>query len=343
VELRVAFAGFRHMHLREAYRMVRERSDLAVSAVSEEDPEVRELIESRAGIRVTHHSNEALLESADFDILVVGEVFARRGALILRALSSGRHVLSDKPICTTIAELEAIEDAAERAGLAVGAMLELRDSGVFRSLRSLVSGGALGVVHAAAFSGQHPLLLDSRPRWYFQPGAHGGTLNDLAVHALDLMPWLTGRRFTRLLAARCWNAGLAEQPDFRNAAQLMLEMEGGLGVIGDVSYLSPDGFGYRLPTYWRFTLWGEEGAAEGGLNSAGLALYRRRRSEPELVAPEPNRPGGYLDRLLESTADEALRRKGNHELFTATRVALLAQRGADQGMTDLQIPFRPPS
>ena len=338
MKLRVAFAGFRHMHLREAYRTVRDRPDLAVSAVSEEDPGVRELIESRDGIRVTHHSHETLLENADFDILVVGEVFSRRGALILRALSSGRHVLSDKPICISIAELEAIEDAAGRTGLAVGAMLELRDAGVFRSLRGLVRGGTLGAVHAAAFNGQHPLLLDDRPRWYFQPGLHGGTLNDLAVHALDLLPWLTGRRFSRLLAARCWNAGLPEQPDFRNAAQLMLEMEGGLGVIGDVSYLSPDGFGYSLPMYWRFTLWGEEGAVEGGLNTAGLALYRRRRSEPEVIAPEPSRPGGYLDRLLEATADDEIRRQGNCELLAATRVALLAQHSADQGSTGLPIP-----
>jgi len=30
----------------------------------------------------------------------------------------------------------------------------------------------------------------TRPAWYFEPGMHGGTLNDIAIHALDFIPWV---------------------------------------------------------------------------------------------------------------------------------------------------------
>lgn len=330
---RVAFAGFRHAHLLEVYRTTRALPELQIVAASEEDAQVRAHVQREAGVTVTHHSHEELLKTVEFDVLVVGEVFARRGALTLRALKAGKHVLSDKPICTTLTELRQIAAAAASIDRAVAGVLELRYAGVFLRLRELVRTGALGAIHAAAFSGQHPLLLGSRPSWYFLPGAHGGTLNDLAIHALDLLPWLTGQGFRRICAARCWNAGLPQHPEFRNCGQLMLEMHGGTGVIGDVSYLSPDGFGYRLPLYWRFTLWGEEGAVEGGLNSPALAVYPRAGSQPEMVMPLPTVPGGYWRSLLESLDDAGLRRKSNAELFEATRIALLAQGAADQGLS----------
>ena len=197
--------------------------------------------------------------------------------------------------------------------------------------------GRLGAVHAVAFSGLHPLRLEARPSWYFLPGAHGGTLNDLAIHALDLLPWLTGRRCAQLYAARCWNAGLPEHPEFRNCGQLMLGLEGGAGVIGDVSYLSPDGFGYDLPMYWRFTLWGEKAAAEGGLNTPQLALYPREAATPELISPLPASEGGYWERLLSCLEDDEARRQANDELFEATRAALLAQKAANERLPAVEI------
>ncbi len=68
-----------------------------------------------------------------------------------------------------------------------------------------------------------------------EEGKHGGTINDIAVHALDLIPWITGHKFKRIVAARCWNALAKRCPHFKDAAQLMLEMDNGAGVMGDVS------------------------------------------------------------------------------------------------------------
>src|SRR5207248_6675850 len=115
-------------------------------------------------------------------------------------------VISDKPICTRIAELERIEDLAKENHRALSAQLDLRDSGAFITARRLIREGAIGEIHTVVFTAQHPLFLDKRPKWYFEPGKHGGTLNDIAIHATDLIPWMTGRKLIEVTAARAWNA-----------------------------------------------------------------------------------------------------------------------------------------
>ncbi|MEZ4683286.1 MAG: hypothetical protein R2932_54665 [Caldilineaceae bacterium] len=55
-------------------------------------------------------------------------------------------------------------------------------------LRNLIRSGLIGEIHAINFGGQHPLMLDTRAAWYFEPGKHGGTINDIAIHAVDAIP-----------------------------------------------------------------------------------------------------------------------------------------------------------
>jgi predicted dehydrogenase len=270
-----------------------------------------------------------MLEIVDFDLLVVGAVFARRGALIRAALEAGKHVLSDKPICTDLGELAGIRTLADRDSLVVGAALELRDSGAFGLTSDLVQSGLIGGLRTVNFSGQHPLLLASRPGWYFQGGNHGGTINDIAIHAVDILQRITGAGFSEVVAARSWNAGLPAHPRFRNAAQVMMSLDGGCGVIGDLSYISPDGFRYSLPQYWRFNFWGDRGMIECGLNLPTVRLYRSDSGSVEEMAPPPDRTGGYLDDLL--SAIRTGNNYPNNGLFSATEVCLKTQAAADQG------------
>jgi predicted dehydrogenase len=333
--LKAAFVGLRHMHIFDVYAYMLERQEVEIVAVCEEDPQTRERLASVGTINTTHSNFQDMLSQVQFDLLVVGDVFAKRGGQIIAALQAGKHVLSDKPLCTDLDELERIESLAEQHCLAVGAVLELRDSGTFRSTRELIKAGTIGEVHTIFFSGQHPVLLGSRPAWYFEAGNHGGTLNDLAIHGIDILQRITGKRFREIVAARCWNAGLRRHPQFRNAGQLMMVMEGGCGVLGDVSYISPDGFRYALPQYWRFTFWGERGMLEMGLNEPKIRIYSASAEQPELFEPAPDRVGGYLDDLLDAVRGQ--RDLYDPQLVSATRICLKVQEAADRKMTAISL------
>jgi predicted dehydrogenase len=308
--LKAALMGFRHMHMFAIHAHLKEREDVEIVAVCEEDLQTRNSLAAEGKIPLSHTSFEDMLGSVDFDLLVVGDVFARRGTLIRSALS-------------------------ERHSLIVGAALDLKDCGAFLRTRELIRSGTIGTIHTVGFSGQHPLLRDSRPGWYFEGGNHGGTINDIAIHAVDILQWITGRGFGAVLAARSWNAGVAAHPRFHNAAQLMLVMDGGCGVIGDVSYISPDGFGYTLPQYWRLNFWGDRGMIESGFNLQKVRLYRSESDTAEEIEPQPDRSGGYLEDLLE--AIRARQCSFNASLFSATEVCLKAQEAADRGVSGIPL------
>ncbi len=181
-------------------------------------------------------------------------------------------------------------------------------------------------------------MLGSRPSWYFEPGQHGGTINDIAVHAIDAIPWITGLRFTTVNAARCWNAFASHLPHFKDAAQLMLTMDNGCRVLVDVSYFMPDSFGYSLPHYWRMTLWDRQGVLETSLTADEITLAqngeKQLRSEP---LPDGN-PGGYVNSFLRDVhgqpAADAL---CTESVLQATRTMLTMPQAADTGSYGLRL------
>ena len=328
--IRLAFMGFRHGHIFALYDLARLHSEVEIVAGCEEDAETRQSL-AGTNYAVTHDDYARMLDEVPCDAVAVGEYYGKRGAVIIEALRRGKHVISDKPICTSLEEYETIVQLSREKGLAVGCQLDLRENPAMIGLRNAVREGLIGEVVAVSFTGQHPLKYKSgRPDWYFEEGKHGGTINDIAIHAIDYLPWVTGHNFARINAARGWNARLPQAPGFQDGGQMMLTLKNGAGVLGDVSYFAPDSFNYAVPQYWRLTFWGTEGVLEGGLN-VPLVLHRNGETEPRtLPLPEPT-PGAYLHSFIKEVRGET---EGvtlsTIDVLEAARVTLLIQREADK-------------
>ena len=331
MSLRVAFVGFRHGHIFSLYRLIEEREDTEITAVCEEDPETAETLD-KLGIPVTHTSYDAMLSSVDCDLVACGDYFGIRGERIIRAMHTGRHVLCDKPLCTSLAQLEQIEALANEKGLCVGCMLDLGNLGPFITLRGMLQRGVVGEVHAITFWGQHPLLYGKRPMWNFEDGKHGGTINDIAIHAIDIIPWLTGRTVAAITAVRGWNARLPEHPSFQDGAAIMLKLDNEGVAMGDVSYLSSDRHGYQLPAYWRFTISGSEGVVETACNEKCVRLWRNDTDDLIEEPAAENLEGGFFDDFLADLSGAPT--PGGlttRRVLDSTRIALAAQHAADTG------------
>lgn len=330
-QFRFAFAGFRHSHIMALHRAAQAHRSVSIVASCEEDPATAEQLRRDGVVTLTHTRLDALLADVACDVVAIGDYYGARGRLAIAALRAGRHVLADKPICTSLNELGEIASLARQNKLSVGCMLDLRASSALRTMRRLIRDGAIGDVHTVLFTGQHPLLLGSRPGWYFEPGKHGGTINDIAIHALDAVPWLTGRHVTRVHAARAWNARVKQHPHFQDGAQLMLELDNGGGVMGDVSYLAPERSGYHAPQYWRFTCHGDAGVLETSAQSHSVQITTQDDAAPRVVdASDP--VTGYLpleDFLRELCGEASEGALTTTSVLTASRQALLIQQIAD--------------
>lgn len=337
--MKIAFAGLRHVHILMLHRMLRERDDVEIVAVSEADPATRQALAEGGEVELTHDDYPALLAEADCDAVAIGDYYGRRGEIAIAALQAGRHVIVDKPVCTRADECEQIAALARQKNLRVGCQLDLRDSGDVHAARRLIREGAIGDVHTIAFDGQHPLSYGSRPGWYFEEGKHGGTINDIAIHAVDLIPWMTGRSLAEVVAARAWNARLTEVPHFQDGAQMLLRLDNGGGVLGDVSYFAPDRGGYAMPQYWRITCRGPGGVIEISKASGKVFLGGASADEPQQwIEPDPMPGGTYFDAFQRDIEGRSLPGDLTTEtVLEATRVTLAIQEAAEKATTNVPL------
>ncbi|MFI5355805.1 MAG: Gfo/Idh/MocA family protein [Opitutales bacterium] len=338
MKTRLAFIGFQHPHVWDLVTRAQSHPEIEVVACCEEDAATRAALADGQRVRITHEDYRAMLAAVPCEAVVVGEWFAKRGRVVLDCLAAGRHVLADKPMCTTLAEHAEIVRQATARKLTVGMMLDMRDSGVFRQVRELVRAGEIGEVRAGSLGGQHPLLPGVRPGWYHEADKHGGTINDIGVHAFDLLPWITGLELRRVTAARVWAAGVPAGSHFVNAGQCLLELANGAGLMVDVSYFSPNSQGYTLPMYWRLTLWGSRGVLEASLTAKEITLHLEGEKTGRAVPLAAADPGGYLNAFL----DEVRGRPGpgvtSAEVFRASWVTLKVQVAADRGLANVELP-----
>lgn len=326
---KIVFAGFRHGHILGLYNAAAASAKLEIVGACEEDAQtVENLKKTNPTLTITNTSFDAMLAGTPCDIVAIGDYYAKRGSLAIRALKAGKHVVADKPLCTSLEELSEIEQLASKTGLKIGCMLDLRTGDTFATAQEFVRSGKLGKVTQIQFGGQHPLLRATRPGWYFENGKHGGTINDIAIHAIDYIPWLTGSDFKSFLAARTWKAFDMENDGFNDAAQFMLELDNGCGILGDVSYAVPDSLGYKNPQYWRFTVWGTKGIIEFNCIEKNITAYINGEKEPQTIVPAPYAGPNYLDSFL-SDIEGAAPELNTAVVLKRTRQALELQKLAD--------------
>ncbi|OGV61547.1 MAG: hypothetical protein A2498_11695 [Lentisphaerae bacterium RIFOXYC12_FULL_60_16] len=334
----MAFMGFRHGHILSVLKLAQQRPDTEVVATCEEHADTRNALIQGGSVTITHQDYRHMLDSVPCDVVAVGDSYGRRGAIILEALRRGIHVIADKPICTSLKELDAIRTLAREKRLCIGCQLDLRDNPKAQTMRQVIQSNRLGEVLAISFTGQHPLNYGTRPAWYFEKGMHGGTLNDIAIHGIDLIPWATGHHVRRIEAARSWNAALPEVPWFHDGSQLMCTLDNGAGVLGDVSYFAPSNFGYKLPQYWRFTVWGKRGVLEFSMTTPEVILYSADNETPETIPLAEGTPGAYFDSFLREMRGETTGLAlTTDEVLRSSRTTLLIQDAADNGRTKVDI------
>ena len=107
------------------------------------------------------------------------------------ALSTGRHVLVEKPMARTVGECRTIERAGRAAGRVLMVGFMKRFDRAFKRAKELVEAGALGQMIEVRCDWSHcsPLPADGSRA---HPDAWGGTFQDHGSHTIDLCRWWLG-------------------------------------------------------------------------------------------------------------------------------------------------------
>ncbi|NED96773.1 Gfo/Idh/MocA family oxidoreductase [Phytoactinopolyspora alkaliphila] len=321
--IRLAVAGMAHPHVTYIFSELPHRPEVELVAVSDPDPANLATYAESIGDVPAYADHRQLLEKHDVDVVAANGVFGDRAEVVVDALRAGAHVLADKPLCTSLEQLTAIEDAVAGARGMVSVLFEKRNHPVTLAARRLVEAGTLGELSLIASTGPHALRHRSRPPWFFTP-AYGGVLADLAVHDVDMVLALTGAREGDVVGIS-GKRGYPQYPEFHDHAAMLLRA-GPVTATIDAHWLAPEADSSN--GRYQMRLVGTRGTAEMRWTEGELEVATHDRDTWLEPLPPKRRPAeDFFDALLAGERPEI----GNAESFDATRVALLAQRSADQG------------
>jgi len=149
------------------------------------------------GVRA--ESVDRLLAADDVDLVLNLTVPAAHFDVSMAALAAGKHVFTEKPLATTVADGRAIVAEAARRGLVVGSAPDTFLGAAGRLARRLIESGAIGtpVTGTAFMLGRGMEHWHPNPAFYYQPGA--GPLLDMGPYYLAMLVNLLGPA-TRVLA-----------------------------------------------------------------------------------------------------------------------------------------------
>jgi predicted dehydrogenase len=326
--MRLALAGLQHPHVEYAIAATA-RPDVQLVGLAEPEEGLRRRYAERLGVP-TYRDHGELLDAEAPDVVAVFGVYADRAAVVVDALDGGAHVLADKPLCTTFEQLRSVEAAWRRNDRVLSVLFEKRSAGVTRALAGVLAAGELGELALVVSTGPHLLRQPERPSWFWDPSRYGGVLNDLAVHDLDLLLWLS-KATAATVTARAGNAGVPEHPGFQDHGAILLAADNGPLATIDVHWLSPaaaaDAGDYRM----RIT--GSLGTAELSWTHPRLVVSTHERSSIEPPIPASMPPA---EPFFEGLRNGVVPPGSGAAALNATALALTAQRSADNGAAPLR-------
>ena len=194
------------------YRALAEDVELVAIAGLEEGR--RASLAQTYGYRYQHGAWEDLVARDDLDIVSVCTPNYLHAPITIAALSSGKHVLCEKPLARTGAEARAMVAAARANDRVLHTAFNWRERGDVQVLRRHIDTGALGRIYHAKATWMRRRGIPSMGSWFTSKEmAGGGPLIDLGVHVLDLALFLMGEPAVTAVSAATY-AELGTKGDY---------------------------------------------------------------------------------------------------------------------------------
>ena len=154
-----------------------------------------------------------LLADATVELVVVNTPSNTHFELASEALRAGKHVLLEKPVATSVAQLQALLALARQQGRHLLAYQNRRWDSDFGSVRRVVESGQLGQLLEAHFRFDRYKPALNTKRFKEEPGPGAGLLADLGPHLIDQALSLFGQPLSAYKTLGC-NRPASQVDDF---------------------------------------------------------------------------------------------------------------------------------
>ncbi len=150
--------------------------------------EPRELSAKHGCPLKVYHDIESLLADPDVHVVSICSYHKQHAAQAIAAARAGKHIIVEKPLALTLADLRAVEQAVRQLGVKFCLCFELRFANQFREIRALLDRGVLGRLHYAEVDYYHGIGPWYREyEWCTTRADCGSSLLEAGCHALDAL------------------------------------------------------------------------------------------------------------------------------------------------------------
>ena len=147
---------------------------------------------SQFGVANTSTSAADLINNPDIDIIDVCTPNMYHTELTIAALEAGKHVICEKPLAPTPADVQKMIDARDKSGKLLMTAQHFRFSGKSKAMKAEIDSGALGEIYHARSWMLRRTAIPTRVGFLLKKHSGGGATIDIGVHILDLTLWFMG-------------------------------------------------------------------------------------------------------------------------------------------------------
>jgi predicted dehydrogenase len=240
-------------------------------------------ISAGEGVEV-YESPRELLAKAPVDAVVIASPNHTHFDVLQAVFETGKHVLIEKPLCTTVEDCFRVVDAAAKHPGVVWVGMEYRFMRPVWRLVEEVRGGAIGRLRMIAIREHRFPFLKKVGDWNRFARNTGGTLVEKCCHFFDLMNLLTAKPPVRVYASGGMDVNHlgerygGETPDILDNAFAVVDYQDGARALLDLCM-----FAENSTNEMEIAVTGDRGKAEAFIPAHTLVLTRRDRDEPATV------------------------------------------------------------
>ena len=162
-----------------------------LAAVCSRDADRARNFADQHGAASAYADYRAMLEDPTVDAVYIATPNSLHADQVVQAAEAGKHVLCDKPLATTVPEAERAIAACRTADVRLGVTFQTRNHEGMSDLRQLLADGGIGAVRLVQIEVSPGRALPGG--WRTDPAMAGaGVMNNLGVHAYDLLRYLLG-------------------------------------------------------------------------------------------------------------------------------------------------------
>lgn len=143
---------------------------------------------------------QELIKNHEVNAVLVATPHQEHARIAIDAASSGKHILLEKPMATSVEDCDRIIESAKTAGvtLMIGHAMQFMRSSVLA--KEIIDSGELGEIIYGTGTVAKKWLAPNRRDWHRDDPTGGGMLMTAGIHYIDLLTWLCNSRVSSVRA-----------------------------------------------------------------------------------------------------------------------------------------------